>query len=182
LTSLLGPYLAGCVLLVVAGAAKVRRPADTAIALAGLTSVSRARLQPIVRVAAGAEGLLGGAALARPHALLAGLVALSYVAFAGYVLWARKTGGALASCGCFGTPDTPPTVAHVVMNIAFAAAALAVATAEDGRTIGRVLAGQPGHGAPLLLVSGACAVLAFGVYSQLAQVHGARQLFLEDHR
>jgi hypothetical protein len=177
--SLLGPYLAGCALLVVAGVAKLVRPVDTTIALARATSVARARVQPVVRLAAGAEAVLGAAALARPNALLAGLVAVSYVAFGGYVLWARSSGAAVASCGCFGTPDTPPTVAHLAANIAFAIAALSVSAVDDHRGIGRVLARQPGRGAPLLLVSATCALLAYAIYTRLAQVEGARRLFLE---
>ncbi len=33
------------------------------------------------------------------------------------VAYARSRGGALASCGCFGTPDTPATLLHVVVDL-----------------------------------------------------------------
>ena len=44
------------------------------------------------------------------NSVFAGLVAVSYGAFAAFVAWLRVRHGALASCGCLGTPDTPATV------------------------------------------------------------------------
>ena len=46
------------------------------------------------------------------------LVAASYAAFTAFVLLARSRGGVLASCGCFGRADTPPTTTHVVVTAA----------------------------------------------------------------
>ena len=49
------------------------------------------------------------------------LVAGSFAGFAVVVAFARHRGGAIASCGCFGTPDTPATLVHVAVNTGLAA-------------------------------------------------------------
>jgi hypothetical protein len=108
---LIGPYLVACVLLVLAGGLKAVRPDDTARALAPLIPgrarprFSFGRLRQLIRTAAGLEAALGVVALVWPRPIVAGLVAASYLAFAAFVAYARAKGGALASCGCFGTPD-----------------------------------------------------------------------------
>ena len=38
----------------------------------------------------------------------------------------------LSSCGCFGADDTPPTVTHLVVDLAAAGVATAVALGGDG--------------------------------------------------
>jgi hypothetical protein len=165
----LGPYLAAALLLVVAGAAKVRDPGDLATA----APVGRGT----VRALAGAELVLGLVAVLRPSTVVAALVALSYVGFAGYVTWLRAVGGALATCGCFGAVDTAPTRAHVVVDLALAAAAASVAAGPVGGWLPDVLDGQPGGGWPLVLTAPAIALLAYGVLSPLARVEGARRLY-----
>lgn len=174
----LAPYLAACALLVVAGAAKAARPADTARALAGLGR--RLRLRPVtlaVRVGAGLEAALGAWAAAEPHRLEAGLVALSYFAFAAVVAVARARGGALASCGCFGTPDTPPTRVHLVLDLLLCAASGAVAAASFAGPLPAVLAHQPGRGVPLVAGATLLAWLAMGAMTALARLHGVRAMF-----
>ena len=167
--SFLGPYLAACALLVVGGVLKTIKPHDTARAL-------RLPVGP-VRIAAAAEAVLGLIALLRPWAPTALLVAFTYAVFAAYVARLRSSGGALATCGCFGEPDTAPTAAHALVDIAFAVSAFVVAFDSRGDAVWRALSDQPGNGAPLVLVSVACAVLAFGALSHLGRVEGARRLF-----
>ena len=167
--SFLGPYLAACALLLAGGVLKVLRPHDTARALGYPVS--------LVRVAAGTEAALGFVAFLRPMPASALAVAMSYAAFATYVARIRRSGGALATCGCFGEPDAAPTLAHVLVDAAFAIAALAVATGTSDSAVWHVLARQPGNGAPLAFVSATSAVLAFGVLSHLGRVAGARRLF-----
>ena len=146
---LLGLYLAACGLLVVAGAAKVARPADTARALRA-TLPRFPRAAGAVRTAAAAEAGLGVVALVFPVAPLAALVAASYLGFAVVVAVVRRRGGALASCGCFGTPDTPATGLHVLIDLALAASAASVAAAGHPGTLGPLLADQPLHGVALV--------------------------------
>ena len=117
---LIGLYLIAAGLLVVAGTAKAAQPDDTARAVAGLlpSPPSLRLLRYVVRVGALAEAALGAVALMFPRPATAALVAASYLCFFGVVAYHR--GGPLATCGCFGTPDTPPTIVHVVINVGLA--------------------------------------------------------------
>jgi hypothetical protein len=165
----LGPYLAAALLLVVAGAAKVHRPGDLGTAAPiGATGV---------RVLAAFEAALGVAAIAHPTTLAAAGVAVSYLGFAGYVLWLRARGNPLATCGCFGAVDTAPTRAHVLVDVGLAIAAAGVAASSTHGWLPDVLAGEPGAGWPLLLAAATIAVLAYGALSPLARVDGARRLY-----
>lgn len=175
---LIGPYLAACGLLVVAGVAKAIRPEDTARALGTSLAVrmSRRRLTTAVRIGSGAEGLLGVVALAFPRPVPAALVALSYAAFAVFVAYARARGGAIASCGCFGTPDTPATWAHVVVDSALAVSAATVAWAASTGNVWTLLSRQPVHGLPLVIASALAGWLAYLVMAVLASLKAARSL------
>jgi hypothetical protein len=173
---LIGLYLVGCSLLVVAGAAKVVRPDDTARALATVLPLPLVRTRLLVRAGASAEAVLGVVALAYPRTVTAALVALSYAAFAAFVLVARAKGGAIASCGCFGTPDTPATLLHVLINLGLVVAAVAVAIAGPSGAIVFILSAQPLHGLPLVLVSALCVWLTFLAISVLGALQAARRL------
>jgi hypothetical protein len=172
---LIGPYLAACVLLVAAGAAKVLRPGDTARALADTVPLPLRPMRSAVRAGALAEAILGAVALLRPGPATAGLVAASYLAFALYVATVSARGGPLASCGCFGTPDTPAMPIHVVMDLLLAGSAALVAATVGPGTLTGVLAGQPWHGIPLVLLSLLCAWLLVLTLGSLARVEGARR-------
>ncbi len=179
---LMGPYLIGCTLLVLAGVMKAARPDDTARALVQLmptrfSALSQVRrMRTTVRIAATLEAGLGVVAAAVPRSASAALVAASYVVFAGVVAYARSRDGALASCGCFGTPDTPATLVHVVVDLALAIAATLVATAAptDG-TIITALAHQPFDGVPLLVVSAVGAWLTYLTLTMLAALEAVRR-------
>lgn len=174
---MLGPYLAAAALLVVAGAAKARRPADTARALGALRhGVPLGPLAIAVPVAAAAEALLGAVALAVPHRPEATAVAASYAAFAAFVVVARRRGGVLATCGCFGTPDTPATRLHVVLDLLLAAAASVVAAEPPQGTTWTALAGSPLHGAVLLAGAGLLTALVLAAMTGLARLHATRGL------
>jgi hypothetical protein len=172
---LIGPYLAACVLLAAAGVAKVVEPSDTARAVVTTVALPLAVVRTVVRAGALAEAVLGVAALVRPGPVTAGLVAVSYAAFAGYVAVVRAKGGPLASCGCFGTPDTPATRLHVVVNLVLAGSASVVALTVPSQWVTGVLAGQPWHGVPLLAVSLLAAWLAYLTLSRLAQLGAVRR-------
>ncbi|MCW2679056.1 MAG: hypothetical protein JWM62_457, partial [Frankiales bacterium] len=108
-------------------------------------------------------GLLAAATGSR---LAAAGIALSYAAFSGFVLLALRRGGVLASCGCFGKADTPPTATHVAVTAGLAAVAAVVAVRPVG-PLPDLLAAQPGHGVPLLVTSAAVAVTAYLVLALL---------------
>jgi hypothetical protein len=173
---LIGPYLAACALLVVAGGAKAWRPHDTARALGAVVAVGLPALVVTVRIGALVEAVIGGVGLILPRQLPALAVAASYTTFAVFVLVARVRGGALASCGCFGTPDTPATSLHVVVDVILAVSAVTVALADQGGTLAAVLAGQPDRGIPLVVVSALGAWLTYLTLSVLARLQGARRL------
>jgi hypothetical protein len=180
---LIGIFFVGSGLLILAGAAKAIRPDDTARALVLLfaghaprpLSIGRARLA--IRLGALVEAALGVAALLVPGPATAALVAVSYALFACVVLYARRSGGVLATCGCFGRPDTPPTSLHVVLNLAFVIAAVVVATRPpDTSFLLEFLGHQPWLGFPLIFVSGVGVWLAYLAMSPLASLEGARAL------
>lgn len=186
---LIGPYLAAGMLLVVAGLAKAIRPDDTARALSAMVPAGlRSRLSPAamrtsVVLVALAETVVGLAAVALPRPVTAGLVALSYSVFAVVVARALATGGPLSSCGCFGTPDTPATATHLLVNLALMVSAVAVAAAAPaGGTLAGAIAHQPVHGVPLLAASGLAAWLAGLAMGGLARLRAARSLAGVTHR
>src|SRR5690242_16177970 len=149
------PYLAAALLLVVAGVAKALDPLALVRALraAGL-HVRAPLLARFVRAAAAVEAVVGGVAVVSPSRTAALAVAASYAGFTLFVLQALRSGSPLASCGCFGKADTPPTRLHAVITGALAAVAL-------------VAAGRPGleHGFGLTVVT---CVLAYLTYLALA--------------
>lgn len=179
---LIGPYLIGCTLLCVAGAMKAAHPDDTARAMVPVVPAwlrawaNVGRLRVVIRIVALFEAGLGVVAIVLPRPLLATLVAASYVVFAGVVAYARGRGGALASCGCFGTPDTPATLLHVVVDLVLAVAAVLVATsASSAATIATVLSHQPLHAAPLVLASVIGAWLTYLTLSTLGTLEAVRR-------
>ncbi len=161
--ALAGPYLAAAALLVAAGGAKLIDPQPLVRAL---RSVGVPVTGPLVRVGAAVElllGLLAAATGSRPFALG---VALSYAGFTAFVLVALRRGGVLASCGCFGKADTPPTRTHVAVTAGLAAVAAAVAVRPLG-ALPELLSSQPGAGVPLLVATAAVAVTAYLVLALL---------------
>ena len=149
------PDLAAALLLVVAGVAKALDPLSLVRALrsAGLT-VRAPVLMRFVRVAAVGEAVVGAFAIVSPSRTAALAVAASYAGFTLFVLQALRSGSPLASCGCFGKADTPPTRLHAIVTGVLAGCAF-------------VAAGHPGISLDvgLLVVT---AVLAYLTYLVLA--------------
>lgn len=109
-----GIVLALMVLLVAAGVGKVYRPIPTAgaLRLAGLpSSMILVRLLGAVEIGVGVGGIVTGG----PIAALSG--AVLYGSFALFVIYALRRRLPLASCGCLGATETPPSVTHVVVNL-----------------------------------------------------------------
>jgi hypothetical protein len=178
---LIGLYLIGCTLLALAGAMKALRPDDTARALVTLVParwrrlVQFPQLRRLIRIVSLFEAGVGLVAVGLPRPVTAALVATSYFLFAGVVAYARSRGGALASCGCFGTPDTPATWLHAAVDLVLAGAAAAVAAAAPTRgSVFTVLAHEPLHGAPLLFLTGVAAWLTYLTMSVLAALGATR--------
>ena len=155
--ALAGPFLAAAVLLVAAGCLKVVDPAPLVRAL---RSVGVGVPPGAVRAAAAGEVVLGAAAIATGSWVAALGVALSYAAFTGFVLLALARGGVLASCGCFGKQDVPPTRTHAAVTAGLALAAAAVEARPVGR-LDEVLGGSPAAGLPLLVATAAVAATCY---------------------
>ncbi|HKE74073.1 MAG TPA: MauE/DoxX family redox-associated membrane protein [Acidimicrobiales bacterium] len=151
----LGAALVAALVLAGAGALKVVDPAPTAGALRALGVPAPGW---VVRVGAAAELVLGVLAVVVGGAVVWVLVALSYLAFAGFVVAALRAGTMVGSCGCFGRVDTPPHPLHVVVDLALAAAAGGAAV--QGLVPLDELADAPGQGLVIaaLSVLGAVAV------------------------
>lgn len=180
---LIGIFFIACGLLVLAGVAKAVRPDDTARALTLLVPGNLSLVLPfksvrwVVRIGAAIEAALGVSALLFPRTVTAALVAVSYALFSCIVIYTRREGGSLSTCGCFGQADTPATALHVVINAVFLATAIAFAVQPPRFTeITRLLEQQPWDGAPLLLAAGVGVWLAYLALSPLSVLEAARRL------
>src|SRR5690348_7783572 len=94
-----GPFAATCVLLALAGVAKLVRPAPT---VGALRAVRWPASFLLVRVLGGVEIVVGVVALITGAPAVALVVALLHVAFAVFVAVAMRAGSPVQSCGCFG--------------------------------------------------------------------------------
>ena len=108
-----GLVIAFLALLVLAGFYKLVDPVPTSGALraAGLpASMHLVRLLGIFEIVVGVAGVVWGGAVV--SLIAAGL----YAGFLVFVVEALRRRLPISSCGCLGAADTPPTVAHVVVN------------------------------------------------------------------
>jgi hypothetical protein len=143
-----GPFTIAAVLLAVAGVLKALDPVDTANALRGVgvpASRTAVRVGGLVEAAVGVFAVVSGGILA------AVLVGVSYLGFSVFVAVAMASHSPIATCGCFGKDDTPPSLVHLGIDLAAVGAAIAVAV-QPGVGIGDVLSAQPLGGAPYLLL------------------------------
>jgi len=123
------------------------------------------------------EAALGIAALLFPRPVTAALVATSYALFFCVVAFVRRIGGSLATCGCFGRPDTPATGLHLLLNVVFVAGAVAVALRPPDVTgLVSLLGRQPWSGAPLLVAAVVGIWLSYLALSPLSVLEAARRL------
>ena len=159
--ALAAPYLASVALLGFAGLAKVARPQDT---LRALRQTGLPATRVAVRLGAGAEVAIAGAALAEPGVVTATLVAATYAAFTTFILLALRMRWPISSCGCFGKPDSLPRNAHVLLNTGASVSAVGWAVARPV-SLAQVFSGQPLYAAALGLVSAVVTLLAYLVWT-----------------
>jgi hypothetical protein len=152
-----GPFVIAAILLVLGGVLKALRPGDTANALRG---VGIPMGSVVVRIGGAVEAGIGIWALVTADRAAAVLVALSYLGFTVFVLVALLRDAPIASCGCFGKEDTPPSWVHVGVNLAAVVAATTVAV-DPGAGLPEILGDQPLAGIPFLLLTATGAFLAF---------------------
>ena len=146
-----------------AGAAKVASPADTARALrtAGLPVGA-----PLVRAGAAGETALGAAVLAGAGRPAVALLAASYLAFGAFVATALVRRWPLSSCGCFGEPDTPPTVLHAAVCLLSAGALAGAAASAPAAGVVHVLSVEGAFRGTVFMASSL--VAAYVVYLVMA--------------
>lgn len=169
MTVLLGPALMLAGLLLLAGAQKVLDPVMTVGALRALGLPASPVL---VRLGAAAEMALGALAVSIGGALLWGLVALSFVAFAAFVTVALRAGSMIGTCGCFGREDTPPHPLHVVVNVALAVVAATLAARVEGSPAA-ALSEEPASGAMLIALAVVGVYLLYAMYVELPRALSA---------
>ncbi len=140
------PFFVASALLALAGGAKLARPEPT---VGALRSVGLPANRTLAQAFGFTEVLIGSIAIIVGGPLVASLVAVAYLAFTGFIVVALHTGGAVASCGCFGTDDSPPTRVHLVLNLLATATAVGAAVGGVGG-IAEIMADQPAYGLPFV--------------------------------
>lgn len=161
MSALTVPFLTAAVLLVVAGWSKAVSPQSTLTAArdAGLPASTS-----LVRLLAGAEVVIGVAALVVDGVVPAALVAVSYAGFAAFLARGLVRGD-LASCGCFVGDEARPTWLHVVLDALLALTAALVAAAGRPASLWHVLVDRGSW--PVALLVAAATLLTYTVLSGL---------------
>lgn len=116
------------VLLIITGVAKVARPHDVERAL---TSLGLPRIPFAGTMIGLGEIGIGVGAFFLPVALA--LQGVAYLVFAGWIVAALRADVPLASCGCLGKDDTPPSWGHFTLNVIGSLVSLAAAWSEPAR-------------------------------------------------
>ena len=106
-------------------------------------------------LAIGVGGPIGGSALF-----------VTYAAFAGFIAHALRNDLPIQSCGCFGRTDTPPSLAHVGVNLLAAGSGVWLAVTGGGDLVS-TLTSQPLGGVPYI---GFVAVGVYALYLLLAEL------------
>ena len=161
-------HASAAVLLVLAGAAKLSRPAQGVADLLGFRAPT-----PLVRLVGASEAAVGIAALflGGPTAWAVGLL---YACFALVVLRAVLVGA--GSCGCFGRLDAPPSWVHVLGNLALAAVSFAAVGADSPPVpaIAQSISDRPAVGVALAAEIVLMAGLGLATFTALPEALGAR--------
>jgi hypothetical protein len=166
-TALVPLFFAAAGLVVVSGFAKLKRPAAAGRALAALRLPSgpwAVRAIGLVEVAIGTWCL----AASGPAAAVS--LGLLYGAFALFVVLLMRARG--ASCGCLGRESSPPSIAHLVLDVTAATSAAVVAFAPPPGVI-PFAARLPLGGVPFLVGTALIAYLAYLLVAFLPQVFWA---------
>ena len=120
----------------------------------------------VVEAATGGWSLLAGGSGA------GWAVAILYAAFAWFVALALRRGLPIASCGCFGKIDTPPSWVHLLLNGAGVAGGVWAAVTRSPSLL-VVLDGQPWGGLLYLAFLAAGTYAAFLMLTALPRVIAA---------
>jgi uncharacterized membrane protein YphA (DoxX/SURF4 family) len=150
-------------LLLISGGTKLVDPDPT-------TGAMRAAGLPASRWVTAALGLweifAGSLALTFGGTVGGSALFVTYAGFAGFIGYALKNRLPIQSCGCFGRVDTPPSAAHVGVNLIAALSGLWLVFAGGGDLV-TTLADQPLSGVPYV---GFIAAGVYGLYLLLAEL------------
>lgn len=160
-----GPYLIAMSVLALGGLLKVVRPADTANAMRAMNLPASEGLARLMGI--GEISIAFGAVIV-PGPVLPTVAGLAYIAFTMFVAAALLRRIPIQSCGCFGRVDTPPSLAHVVVNLAAATTAFAFA-ATAHQTIASQLSEHAKEAVPLLALSGVGVYLVYAALTALPE-------------
>ena len=169
MAALTGPALAVASLLAMAGAQKLVDPTMTVGALRAMRVPSSPLL---VRAGSAAELALGVAAIAVGGAALWWAVAVSYLAFAAFVVAALRKGTMIGTCGCFGREETPPHWTHVGLNVALAGLAGLTAVRSPAAPL-EALTAEPGVAIGVIALSALALYLLYAAYVELPRTLAA---------
>jgi hypothetical protein len=151
-----GLVFAAALLLVATALPKLRHP-DAAAAM--LTTLRIPVVPGVVRLWALGELAVGASVFVVGGRVPTLLLAAGYLVFAALVAGAIRN-GSVASCGCLGAVETPPSAAHLVVDVGAVIAALAAAPTDPG-AVHDVVASQPLAGFPFLVLVAVTAYLAY---------------------
>lgn len=168
-------FAATALLLVHAGAAKVRDPAAAAAMLrrAGSPLGGSGMLPVAVRAAGLVEAGVGASAALVGSRLTAVAVVCCYLAFAGVTVRLLRH-APRTSCGCFGRTSSPVGPAHLVLNLVAAGIAIAAA-ARPPRAFDGLLDGGVVHSLAGATQAGVLAYLGFLSITALPALSAARR-------
>ena len=149
------PHAVAAVVLLLAGAGKLRAPAPAARAV-GLAPV-------LIRAFAAFELSLGAVALLTASDVSSALMAATYVGFAGLTLVLQRRA---TPCGCFGQEAAPASAAQSLLSGALALVCAGCAIAGPP-ALGWILARPAGFAAVLVLGTAGAAYGTVLAYSEL---------------
>jgi hypothetical protein len=152
-------------LLIATGIAKLRSPQDTAVAL---SMMGFPKLNAIGWGIGAIEIAVGALVLITMNAVALAIQTLLYVGFTVWITVALLRKVPIASCGCLGTPDTPPYWGHLVVDSL--AAGVSLAALLSGPAV--YPEGLLGATA-LVLVVGLASYLCWVIIGDGARLHGA---------
>lgn len=164
--ALSGPVTAVMILLLIAGAQKIIDPSDTS----GALRAARLPASPqLVRLLGFAEVGVGVVFLVWGGPIPVAMAAVLYAGFAWFVINALVRKLPIASCGCLGSTETPPTMVHVVMNTAAVAVLIAGVVVPIG-PFGGLLEARGSEVVPFILLVGVTVYMLYSLLTVLPLV------------
>lgn len=152
-------------LLIATGIAKLRSPQDTAVAL---SKMGFPKLNAIGWGIGAMETVVGTLVLVTMNTVALAIQTLLYVGFTVWIAVALLRKVPIASCGCIGTPDTPPYWGHLLVDSLGAGVSLTAALSGPAVYPEGLLGGTA-----LVTGVGLASYLCWVIIGDGARLHGA---------